>query len=395
MKKFILQVILWVATLQLPAQKFEELALTPPMGWNSWNKYGCNINEDVIKQAADAMVATGLSDVGYEYIIIDDCWQTNRDRNGNIVADPERFPSGIKALADYVHSRGLKFGIYSCAGNKTCAGRPGSRGHEFQDARTYAAWGVDYLKYDWCHHGKQNAEAAYTTMRDALFAAGRPVVFSICEWGENDPWRWGKNVGHLWRTTWDIKACSDCVFRTGQNLGWLNIMEKQVPITQYAGPGHWNDPDMLEVGNGHLSFYEERSHFSMWCMLAAPLILGNDLSGMSEETFRILSNEEVIAIDQDPLGQSATRFVTYDGIDVWVKPLTDERYAIAFLNKNKEESKLFFDWKWRDKCFFAKDKSEYRIYNTWEKKEMGTTGKPIEGTLGARDVFLLIMTKIE
>lgn len=396
MKMITLWVLMMFLWNHLSAQKFENLALTPPMGWNSWNKFGCEkVNEEVIKEMADAMVKSGLADAGYKYIVIDDCWQISRDGDGNIQADPEKFPSGIKALADYVHSKGLKFGIYSCAGDKTCAGRPGSRGHEFQDARTYASWGVDYLKYDWCYNGKQNAEAAYTTMRDALFAAKRPVVFSICEWGTNEPWLWGKNVGHLWRTTQDIKPCSDCVFRTGAPLGWINIMEKQVPLSQYAGPGHWNDPDMLEVGNGHLSFHENRSHFTMWCMMSAPLMLGNDLSGMPGEILQIVSNREVIAIDQDPLGKQAYRFITDEGIDVWVKPLSREKYAIAFLNKHKEQNDLYFDWKWRGKCFFANsgDLSDYTLYNVWDKKDDGTTIKPIETTLAGREVLLLIASK--
>jgi len=377
------------------AQKFENLVLTPPMGWNSWNKYGCEIDEQIIKDMCHGMVISGLRDVGYEYIIIDDCWAVDRDKNGNIIVDPKKFPSGIKSLAEYVHSQGLKLGIYSCAGDKTCNKRPGSRGHEYQDARTYAAWGIDYLKYDWCYHGKLNAEASFLTMRDALYAAGRPIVFSICEWGDNKPWKWGNKIGNLWRTTWDIRPCSNCVTKTGQGLGWINILEKQVPITSYSGPGGWNDPDMLEVGNGNMTYNEEKAHFTMWCMLSAPLILGNDLLDMSDETLNILSDEDLINIDQDPLGKSAFRYVTIDGIDVWVKELKGDRYAIAFLNKKDDPNELFFDWKWRRKCFFSPhgDYEEYSIYNVWEKRNMGTTETPLKYKFKERDILLMILEK--
>lgn len=325
--------------------------MTPPMGWNSWNKFGCDVNKSMIERMADAMVQSGLAKVGYQYIIIDDCWQIDRDAEGNILADPLRFPSGIKALAEYVHSKGLKFGIYSCVGEKTCAGRPGSRGHEYQDALMYASWGVDYLKYDFCYHEKLNAEAAYQTMRDALFAAKRPIVFSICEWGSNQPWLWARDIGNLWRTTKDIYPCTNCDgdFKSG----WLNILEEQVPLWQYAGPGHWNDPDMLEVGNEGLNFLEARSHFAMWCMLAAPLVLGNDLSTMSQEAFSIISNDEVIGINQDPLGKQAYRYLTNEGVDIWVKPLSEQRYAIAILNTTKNTTSYKLSWKWWGKCIFC------------------------------------------
>ena len=258
-------------------QKFENLALTPPMGWNSWNYFKCDrVNEAVIRDMADAMVSSGMKDAGYEYIVIDDCWQVGRDDEGVIVVDSEKFPSGIAALADYVHSRGLKFGIYSDAGTHTCEGRPGSKGHEEQDAATYAAWGVDYLKYDWCNTEGQDEIESYTKMRDALYKAGRPIVFSICEWGYSKPWEWAGDVGHLWRTTQDITDRWDGS-RWGNQLGWTFILEQQVGLEKYAGPGHWNDPDMLEVGNDGLTINEARAHFTMWCVLAAPLITGNDL----------------------------------------------------------------------------------------------------------------------
>jgi len=394
MKKIILSVVILFLGINLFSQKFENLAMTPPMGWNSWNKFGCDVSETMIKRMADAMVQSGLANVGYQYIIIDDCWQTGRDAEGNILADPIRFPSGIKALAEYVHSKGLKFGIYSCVGEKTCAGRPGGRGHEYQDALMYASWGVDYLKYDFCFHEKLNAEAAYQTMRDALYAAKRPIVFSICEWGSNQPWLWAKDIGNLWRTTKDIYPCTNC--DGDYKFGWLNILEEQVPLWKYAGPGHWNDPDMLEVGNEGMNFLESRSHFAMWCMLAAPLILGNDLSTMSQETLSILSNEEVIGINQDPLGKQAYRYLTNEGVDIWVKPLSEQRYAIAVLNKNKDSTTYHFSWKWWGKCFFADSPKDgpYKIYNVFEKKNMGSTEEPFEAKLEGRDVTLLIMTKM-
>src|ERR1035437_2227346 len=221
------------------------LASTPPMGWNSWNKFGCNVSEDLIRQIADAMVASGMKDAGYQYIVIDDCWQVERDGNGNIVADPKHFPSGMKSLADYVHAKGLKFGLYSDAGTKTCEGRPGSRGYEFQDARQYAAWGVDYLKCDWCSTSTQDARSSYATMKDALAKCGRPIVFSICEWGSTKPWNWAQDVGNLWRTTGDIVDKWDFHEKGGGN-GVLQILDLQTGIESAAGPGHWNDPDMLE-----------------------------------------------------------------------------------------------------------------------------------------------------
>jgi alpha-galactosidase len=231
------------------------------------NNFGCNVSEALIRKMADAMVCSGMAGAGYKYIVIDDCWQIGRDSAGNILPDPERFPSGMKAQGDYIHSKGLKFGIYSCAGSMTCQSRPGSRGYQFQDARQYAAWGGDYLKYDWCYNEGQKAEAAYKTMSDALKACGRPIVFSICEWGENEPWKWGKGIGHLWRTTADIRNYYQVELNWG-GLGIVDIIDKQVDLWQYAGPGHWNDPDMLEVGNKGLTYDENVTHFSMWrCLL--------------------------------------------------------------------------------------------------------------------------------
>ncbi len=314
------------------------LALTPPMGWNSWNTFHCDVDEELIRGIADAMVSSGMKDAGYEYVVIDDCWQVDRDAEGNITPDPERFPSGMKALADYVHSKGLKFGLYSDAGTATCQGRPGSRGHEYQDARQYAAWGVDYLKYDWCNSGTQDVKSSYSIMRDALKTAGRPIVFSICEWGRHEPWTWGKDVGNLWRTTGDITDCWDC---TGRYVrGVMQILDQQVDLWQHAGPGYWNDPDMLEVGNPGLTLSESRAHFSLWSILAAPLMAGNDLRSMSPEVVEILTHREVIDVNQDPRGVQGHKFRDYGDTEVWRKPLVDDATAFVLLNRSETEKEI-------------------------------------------------------
>jgi alpha-galactosidase len=235
----------------------------------------------------------------------------------------------------------LKFGIYSDAGIRTCAGRPGSQGHEYQDALQYAAWGVDYLKYDWCNTGMQNAQAAYTTMSDALKASGRPIVFSLCEWGEHKPWQWGAEVGNLWRSSGDISDCWNC---KKDELSWTQILDLQVGLESYAGPGHWNDPDMLEVGNGGMTALEYRAHFSLWCMLAAPLMAGNDLKNMTPEIQQILTNKEVIAIDQDALGMEGRRVRKNGDSEVWAKQLKDGSRAVALLNRGASEVEIAVTW---------------------------------------------------
>lgn len=346
MKKIFILVALALLSTSLFAQKFPGLALTPQMGWNTWNKFQGNINEQLIKETADKMVELGLVDAGYVYLNIDDCWHGQRDANGFITENKEKFPSGMKALGDYIHSKGMKFGIYSDAGRQTCACFPGSSGHEFQDALVYARWGVDYLKYDWCHSKDLNSKGAYSLMRDALYAAGRPVLFSICEWGSTKPWLWAENVGHSWRTTGDISPA----FKDGVNYGdWtalsvLDILDKQDTLRKYAGPGHWNDPDMLEVGNG-MSVNEDRAHFTMWCMLAAPLILGNDLTNMSKETLDIIKNKAMIAVDQDSLGVQGLKYRDDGDIEYWFKPLSGGDWAMTVLNRGAEPYKCTINWK--------------------------------------------------
>ena len=343
MKTLIAVVLFFACSWTIVQAHDNGLAKTPPMGWNSWNKFACNVSEKLIKEMADAMVTSGMRDAGYVYLVIDDCWQIDRDAQGNIVPDPVRFPSGMKALADYIHSKGLKFGLYSDAGTLTCQKRPGSRGYEFQDARQYAAWDVDYLKYDWCSTSTQNAQASYSIMRDALLKAGRPIVFSICEWGTAKPWLWAKDVGNLWRTTGDIQDCWDCK-RDWGGMGVVHILDLQDGLESYAGPGHWNDPDMLEVGNGGMSITEYRAHFSLWCILAAPLMAGNDLRSMSPEVKEILTNKEVIAVDQDPLGMQGRRVYRSGEQEVWSKQLADGGRAVVLFNRGAQEKRMSVAW---------------------------------------------------
>lgn len=363
------------------------LARTPPMGWNSWNKFACNVNDDVVRKSADAMVKSGMRDAGYQYVVIDDCWQIDRDKDGNIIPDPQRFPNGIKAVADYVHSQGLKFGIYSDAGTKTCQGRPGGRGYEFQDARQYAAWGVDYLKYDWCNTSTQNAPASYSIMRDALAKSGRPIVFSICEWGTAQPWTWAADIGNLWRTTTDI---FDRWEGKGKEYGAgvMDIADMQVGLDTYAGPGHWNDPDMLEVGNGGMTNTEYRSHFSLWAMLAAPLMAGNDLEHMTPATRDILTNREVIAVDQDPLGYEGKRIRHQDGADVWVRSLAGNRIAVLLLNRGAGDRTIGVDW---SEIGLAPDR-RVSIRDLWAHKDLGEFKGEFSTAVESHAVAMLVLT---
>lgn len=335
------------------------LAPTPPMGFNTWNKFGCDVNETLILEMAEAMVASGMRDAGYKYLVIDDCWQVSRDEDGRIVADPERFPSGMKALADSIHSLGLSFGLYTDIGTKTCAGRPGSYGYEELDARTYAEWGVDYVKVDWCNADHLDARIHYTKFRDALRRTSRPIVLSICEWGRNDPWKWAKGVGQLWRVTADI-------YDTWESIVWIiNANSRHYAA---AGPGGWNDPDMLEVGNGGMTFDEYKAHFSLWAIMAAPLMAGNDLRNMSDETKSILLNHEVIAVNQDPLGIQGRIIIDrgYGG-QVWLKPLTDGSRAVAFLNLSSQELELYVRWSQIDI-----PQSPAAVRDLWAHADLGT-----------------------
>jgi alpha-galactosidase len=305
------------------------------MGWNSWNKFGCNVSDKLIREMADAVVSSGMQAAGYQYVNIDDCWQVSRDSSGTIVADPARFPLGIKALADYVHGKGLKLGIYTDAGTGTCEKRPGSLNHEVQDAKTYASWGIDYVKIDWCNAERLDPEVQYAKLRDALANSGRPIVFSICNWGVKTPWRWGPTTGNLWRTTGDIND-------TYERMSLIGF--GQNGLEKFAGPGHWNDPDMLEVGNGGMKRDEYRTHMALWAILAAPLLAGNDLRNMSPETKELLLNSEVLAVDQDAKGVQGHRVWEEGPLEIWVKPLADGSHAVGLFNRSESATKMTLDF---------------------------------------------------
>jgi alpha-galactosidase len=335
---------LTLLALPIAASAQTQLAATPAMGWNSWNHFATRVTDQDVRRAADAIVATGMKDAGYIYVNIDDAWEDKRDAQGNIIPN-SKFPD-MKALADYVHGKGLKLGIYSSPGPKTCGGYEGSYQHEEQDAKTYAAWGIDYLKYDLCSYGKvmkqaapndqekqyEMMRAAYDKMHKALEATGRPIYFSLCQYGFGSVWKWGPSVGgNSWRTTGDIQD---------NYMSMSNIGFAQAGLSKYAAPGHWNDPDMLEVGNGKMTANEYRTHMSLWALLAAPLLAGNDLSQMSAETRSILLNKDVIAIDQDPLGKQGDRVRADGPFEVWSKPLQNGSLAVGLFNRGEDEEEM-------------------------------------------------------
>ncbi|WP_066721519.1 glycoside hydrolase family 27 protein [Sphingomonas pituitosa] len=370
---------------QDPARTANGLAQTPQMGWNSWNRFACNVSEKLIRDTADALVASGMRDAGYRYVVIDDCWQGTRDADGFIQADATRFPSGIKALADYVHARGLKFGIYSDAGTKTCGGRPGSQGHEYQDALQYARWGVDYLKYDWCSTGTRNAEEAYATMADALKATGRPILFSMCEWGNNQPWLWARKIGNSWRTSGDIT--DKWSGKHGYSWGLTNIVDMNAPLWPHAGPGHWNDPDMLEVGNGGMTDVEYRSHFSLWAIMAAPLIAGNDVPNMTPATHEILTNREVIAVDQDALGVQGRRVWKDGDREVWAKPLAGGGRALVLFNRAEAPAEIRADWAMLE----VPASVTFAVRDLWAHRDLGKRRGSIAATVAPHGVVMLAL----
>jgi alpha-galactosidase len=336
------------------------LAATPPMGWNSWNRYHCDIDEEMVKRTADAMVSSGMKDAGYQYINLDDCWQSDRDENGEIVADPETFPGGIAALADYVHALGLKFGLYTCAGTKTCAGPPGSYQYEHQDANTYASWEVDYVKIDWCFTDGLDSKERYSIFSDAFVNSGRDMVLSICNWGVDKPWIWGPDTGQLWRTSGDIID------------NWLSMQVNlylAADLASYASPGAWNDPDMLEVGNGGMSTEQYRSHFALWAIMSAPLISGNDLREMSPETIEILTNKHIIAINQDPAGLQGVIVRTNENTEVWAKPLTEYgARAVVLFNRSGTGAETI-DFSWSE---IGLPSGRAKVINLWTGEEIGT-----------------------
>ena len=339
----------WVCCLTLavgllPDALAQNVAATPPMGWNSWNFFARRVTDADIRATADLLVSSGMRDAGYIYVNIDDTWEGKRDADGRITSN-EKFPD-MKALADYVHSKGLKLGIYSSPGPQTCAGYEGSYGHEQQDAQTYAAWGIDYLKYDLCSFRKNMQDQApndiaaqnklmrdaYEKMHQALLKTGRPIVFSLCQYGWDSVWTWGPSVGaNLWRTTGDISANFDRMSLIGRS---------QAGLAKFAGPGHWNDPDMLEVGNGKLTHDENVTHMTLWAMLAAPLIAGNNLTQMTPDVKDILTNRDVIAIDQDPLGRQGDRVYAEGPVEIWAKPLKSGTTAVAIFNFGERETDM-------------------------------------------------------
>jgi alpha-galactosidase len=384
---------LTLATIPAAAQSsppLQAVAQTPPMGWNSWNYFAGKVTDKDIRDSADQIVATGMKDAGYVFVNIDDTWEGERDANG-VLHSNAKFPD-MKALADYVHSKGLKIGIYSSPGPKTCAGFEGSLGHEEQDAQLYASWGIDYVKYDLCSFiddvmQKQAPNdraaqmrlmiAAYAKMDKALKATGRPIVLSLCQYGWDAVWEWAPALGgNLWRTTGDIDPHWDRIYA---------ILSQQAGLESYAGPGHWNDPDMLEVGNGKLSLAENRAHFSMWAMLAAPLLAGNDLPHMKPEIKAILTNRDVIAINQDPLGKQATRVYSEGEVDVWARPLAGGALAIAVLNAG--------DTRYSTHPFHL-NLARLRLHGTQTAKDLWS-GKTIQLTdnqpleLGSHDILLV------
>ena len=357
------------------------LARTPPMGWNSWNKFAQRIDDVSVRGMADAIVASGMRDAGYTYINIDDTWEGPRDAQGNITGNL-KFPN-MKGLVDYVHSKGLKIGIYSSPGPYTCGGYEASYGHEEQDAKTYAAWGFDYLKYDWCSAGRiyknSDMRAVYQKMGDALQATGRPIVFSLCQYGEDDVWKWGAKVGgNLWRTTGDI------------NDHWKRMDEigfKQFAIASYAQMGHWNDPDMLEIGNGGMTADEYRTHMSLWSLLAAPLLAGNDLRTISDETKSILINKEVIAIDQDPEAKPVKKISEQGSLVVAARPLKDKSWAVGLFNRGGSVAKVSVTW--QEIGLHGK----LQVRDLWAHKDMGKVADQFSADVPSHGVVLITVKR--
>jgi alpha-galactosidase len=382
------------AVVGLPSFGQGTVATVPPMGWNSWNHFAGHVTDADVRSAADSLVSTGMRDAGYIYVNVDDTWEGKRDAQG-VLHTNEKFPN-MKALGDYIHSKGLKFGIYSSPGAKTCAGFEGSLGHEVQDAKLYAEWGVDYLKYDLCsfqdnmhqvekeHPNDPNAAknlmiAAYKMMGDALKATGRPIVYSLCQYGVDQPWKWGPGVGaNMWRTTDDIDDTYGRMIAIGFN---------QAGLSKYAGPGHWNDPDMLEIGNGKMTEDEYKTHMSLWVLLAAPLLAGNDLTKMSPADKGILMNKEAIAIDQDSLGRQGDRLYEGGDLDVWTKPLSGGRVAVGLFNRS---------WSVRDVSVDLGEigfKAGADVRDVWNARDLGRQTGVFTSRIPKHGVTLLVVGK--
>jgi alpha-galactosidase len=353
------------------------------MGWNSWNKFQTRIDDATVRGIADAMVRSGMKDAGYRYVIIDDGWQGSRDAEG-VLSPNSQFPD-MKALAEYVHSKGLLIGIYSSPGPRTCGGFEGSYGHEEQDAKTFAAWGMDYLKYDWCSASRiwkdADMQAVYQRMGEALKQTGRPIIYALCQYGRAGVVQWGSQVGaSLWRTTSDI---------SDRYASMAKIGFAQSDLADFAGPGHWNDPDMLEVGNGGMSTDEYKTHFSLWAMIAAPLIAGNDIRNMSPEIAAIFQNSEVIAIDQDSLGAGGKRVSSAGDIEIWQKPLASGDTAIAIFNHSNQEMRSVISW---DTLSIGKD---YAVRDLWAHADRGTTSKVFSEPVSAHGAIVLRLHRLK
>lgn len=401
MKQTLLLALTGLLALPAAAQQHarKELAPTPPMGWMTWNYFQGNINEQVIRETADAMVESGLADAGYRYVFIDDLWQGGRDAQNNIIADPKKFPHGIKALADYVHSKGLKLGIYSDAAQLTCGGYTASLGFEAQDARTFASWGVDYLKYDYCNAPEDSATARhrYRTMAEALQQSGRDIALGICEWGQRQAEEWCEEVGgQLWRTSYDVRDMWKDTLRQG-GMGILDIINITAPLASYARPGQWPDMDMLVVGlNGKggpssdlggkgCTYTEYQTQMSLWCMLSSPLALSNDLRNMNDEDRLILLNKEVIAINQDPLGRAAVRKVNLPTHQIFVRELSGGRHAVALMNTADKALKLTADFR------ALGLEGKYRLRDVWQHKQVAARASKWSGTVAPHEAKVWVL----
>ncbi|WP_294771413.1 glycoside hydrolase family 27 protein [Prevotella sp.] len=378
-----------------------QLTPRPPMGWMTWNLFQGNINEQLIRETADAMVEGGFRDAGYEYIFIDDLWQGGRDRQNNIIPDPEKFPNGMKALADYVHSKGLKLGIYSDAAQLTCGGWTASLGFEEQDARTFASWGIDYLKYDYCNAPEDSATARhrYRTMANALQNSGRDIVLGICEWGQRQCEEWCEEVGgQLWRTSYDVRDMWKDIVKEG-GMGIIDIVNVTAPLARYVRPGQWPDMDMLVIGlNGTggpssdlggvgCTQTEYQTQMSMWCMMASPLAMTNDLRKVSEDDRRILLNPEIIAINQDVLGKAAERKVMNDNYQIFVRPLADGSHAVALLNTSEKPLTLTADFA---SLGFA---GKYTVRDVWQHKDVVHNASKWKGRVMPHETRVFVVKK--
>ena len=400
MKNYLLAGALLASSLLASAQTpRNKLTPTPPMGWMTWNLFQGNISDQLIRETADAMVEGGFRDAGYEYIFIDDLWQGGRDRHNNIIPDPEKFPNGIKALADYVHSKGLKLGIYSDAAQLTCGGWTASLGFEEQDARTFASWGIDYLKYEYCNAPEDSATARqrYRTMAEALQKSGRDIALGICEWGQRQGEEWCEEVGgQLWRTTYDVRDMWKDVVKQG-GMGILDIINTTAPLAKYVRPGQWPDMDMLVVGlegkGGPSSDLggvgctqtEYQTQMSMWCMMASPLAMTNDLRKVSDDDRRILLNPEIIAINQDPLGKGAERKVMADDYQIFVRQLANGAHAVALLNTSDKQLTLTADFK------ALGIPGKYTVRDVWQHKDVARAASKWKGKVMAHEAKVLVV----